>query len=58
MKENLIKALFIGIAVSIGIALVMLVNGEKISIFAIIIYGLVAFIVDYICSLIFNKNKK
>lgn len=58
MKEKFIKALFIGITVAIGITLVMLIKGEKFSLFSTGVYGLVAFAVDYIFSLFFNKPKR
>lgn len=58
MKEKLIKALFVGIAVAIGITAVMLIKGEKFSLYTTGVYGLVAFAVDYIFSLIFNKTKR
>ncbi len=57
MKENLKKALLAGISVAIGITFVTLIKGEGFSLFTTGLYGLVTFIIDFICSLIFNKKR-
>ncbi len=58
MKENLIKALYAGVMVAIGIIFVMLIKNEEFSLLKIGISALAAFTVDYLFSLIFNKKKR
>lgn len=58
MKERLLKALFVSIAVALGITLVTIVQNEDFSIVKSGLYAIVAFIVDFIFSYIFEKKKK
>lgn len=56
MKENLVKAIFIAVVTAIGITMVMLMKGENFSLFKTGLYAVIAFVVDYIFSYIFDKR--
>lgn len=58
MKEKLIKAILVAIITAIGITLVTLMNGESFSLFKTGLYAVVAFVVDYIFSCVFDKSKE
>ncbi len=58
MKDRLLKALFVSISVAIGITLVTIVQNEDFSVFKSGLYAIVAFIVDFIFSYIFDKKKR
>ena len=55
MKERLLKALFVSITVALGITLVTIVQNEDFSFVKSGLYAIVAFIVDFIFSHIFEK---
>lgn len=57
MKDRLLKALFVSIAVVIGMALVKVVQNDDVSFVKLGIYAIVAFIVDFVFSYIFDKKK-
>ena len=58
MKERLLKALFVSITVALGITLVAMVQNEDVSLVKPGLYAIVAFIVDFIFSYIFDKKKR
>ena len=58
MKERLLKALFVSITVALGITLVAIVQNEDVSLVKPGLYAIVAFIVDFIFSYIFEKKKR
>ncbi len=58
MKERLLKALFVSITVALGITLVAIVQNEDVSLVKPGLYAIVAFIVDFIFSYIFDKKKR
>ena len=58
MKERLLKALFVAITVALGITLVTIVQNEDISLVKSVLYAIVAFIIDFIFSYIFDKKKR
>ena len=58
MKERLLKALFVSITVALGITLVTILQNEDFSFVKSGLYALVAFIVDFVFSNIFEKNKR
>ena len=58
MKERLLKALFVSITVALGITLVAIVQNEDVSLVKLGLYAIVAFIVDFIFSYIFDKKKR
>ena len=58
MKERLLKALFVSITVALGITLVTIVQNEDFSFVKSGLYAIVAFIVDFIFSYIFEKKKR
>lgn len=57
MKEKLQKAVLVAVSIAIGITLVTILNGETFSCFKTGLYAVVAFVVDYIFSCIFEKRK-
>ena len=58
MKERVLKALFVAISIALGITLVTIINGEDFSLVKPGIYAIIAFIVDFIFSFLFDKKKK
>ena len=58
MRDRLLKALFVSITVALGITLVTIVQSEDISFVRSGLYAIVAFIVDFIFSYIFDKKKR
>ena len=58
MKERLLKALFVSITVALGITLVTILQNEDFSFVKSGLYAIVAFIVDFIFSYIFEKKKR
>ena len=58
MIERLLKALFVSITVALGITLVAIVQNEDVSLVKPGLYAIVAFIVDFIFSYIFDKKKR
>ena len=58
MKDRLLKALFVSITVALGITLVTIVQNEDVSFVKSVLYAIVAFIVDFIFSYIFDKKKR
>ena len=58
MKERLLKALFVSITVALGITLGAIVQNEDVSLVKPGLYAIVAFIVDFIFSYIFDKKKR
>ena len=57
MKERLLKALFVSITVALGITVVTILQNEVFSFVKSGLYAIVAFIVDFIFSYIFEKRK-
>ena len=57
MKERLLKALFVAITIALGLSLVTLINGEDFSLVKPGLYAIIAFIVDYIFSFLFDKKR-
>lgn len=57
MKSKLTKALSVALGIGIGITLVSVINGDGFSITKFLIYAIVAFFVDMLFSLVFDKNK-
>ena len=58
MKDRLLKALFVAIVVGLGIALVMIIQNEDVSLVKSGLYAIIAFIVDFVITYIFDKKKK
>ena len=58
MKERLLKALFVSITVALGITLVTILQNEDFSFVKSGLYAIVAFIVDFVFSNIFEKKKR
>lgn len=58
MKERVLKALFVAISIALGITLVTFINGEEFSFVKPGLYAIIAFIVDFIFSFLFDKKKK
>jgi len=58
MKDRLLKALFFSITVALGITLVTIVQNEDVSFVKSGLYAIVAFIVDFFFSHIFDKKKR
>ena len=58
MIERLLKALFVSITVALGITLAAIVQNEDVSLVKPGLYAIVAFIVDFIFSYIFDKKKR
>jgi len=58
MKSNIIKAIFWGISIMIGLVIVDLIKGNEINFLLAVFGGLVMAIVDFCISLIFNVRKK
>lgn len=58
LKERLLKALFVSITVTLGITLVTIVQNEDFSFVKSGFYAIIAFIVDFIFSYIFDKKKR
>ena len=57
MKDRLLKALFVAIVVALGIALVMIIQNEDVSLVKSGLYAIIAFIVDFVITYIFDKKK-
>lgn len=58
MKERVLKAVFVAISIALGITLVTFINGEEFSLVKPALYAIIAFAVDFIFSLIFDRKKK
>ena len=58
MKDKLLKALFVAIVVGLGIALVMIIQNEDVSLVKSGLYAIIAFIVDFVITYIFDKKKR
>ena len=58
MKERALKAVFVAISIALGITLVTFINGEEFSFVKPGLYAIIAFIVDFIFSFLFDKKKK
>ncbi|MBO4997568.1 MAG: hypothetical protein J6D02_06170 [Lachnospira sp.] len=58
MKDRLLKALFVAIVVALGIALVMIIQNEDVSLVKSGLYAIIAFIVDFVITYIFDKKKR
>lgn len=58
MKERLLKALFVSITVALGITLVMIVQNEDASFLKSVFYAIVAFVVNFVFSFIFDNKKR
>lgn len=58
MKERVQKAISVAIMVALGITFVILIKGERFSLFKIGLSAFVAFIIDYIFSYLFEVKKK
>lgn len=58
MKDRLLKALLVSITVALGITVVTIVQNEDISFVKSGLYAIVAFIVAFIFSYIFDKKKR
>lgn len=58
MKDRLLKALFVSITVALGMTLGTIVQNEDVSFVKSGLYVIVAFIVDFIFSYIFDKKKR
>ena len=58
MKDRLLKALFVAIVVALGIALVMIIQNEDVSLVKSGLYAIIAFIVDFVITYIFDKTKR
>lgn len=58
MKDRLIKVLSVSITVALGITLVTTVQNEDFSFMKSGLYAIVAFIVDFVFSFIFDKKKR
>ncbi len=54
--KNLVKAIFIAVATAIGITVATLMKGDSFSLFKTGLYAVVAFVVNYIFSYIFDKR--
>lgn len=58
MKDRLLKALFVAIVVALGITLVMIIQNEDVSLVKSGLYAIIAFIVDFVITYIFDKKKR
>ena len=58
MKDRLLKALFVAIVVALGIALVMIIQNEDVSLVKSGLNAIIAFIVDFVITYIFDKKKR
>ena len=58
MKERVLKAVFVAISIAFGITLVTFINGEEFSFVKPALYAIIASIVDFIFSFLFDKKKK
>jgi hypothetical protein len=58
MKQNILKAMYFGITVMIGLVIANAIKESGINIIFAIISGLVAAIVDFCISLICDMKKK
>ncbi len=58
MKDRLLKALFASTTVVLGITFVTIVQNEDVSFVKLGLCAIVAFIVDFIFSYIFDKKKR
>ena len=58
MKDRLLKVLCVSIIVALGITVVMIMQNENVSFLKSGLYAVVAFIVDFVFSYIFDKKKR
>lgn len=58
MKDRLLKVLSVSITVALGITLVTTVQNGDFSFMKLGLYAIVAFIVDFVFSFIFDKKKR
>lgn len=58
MKDRLLKVLCVSITVALGITVVMIMQNENVSFLKSGLYAVVAFIVDFVFSYIFDKKKR
>lgn len=56
MKNKLQKAFFMALIIALGITLVTFIHGEDFSLFKTSLYAIIAFMVDIIFSMIFDKK--
>lgn len=58
MKDKLLRALFVSIVVALGITLVMIMQNETFSLVKSGLFAIIAFLVDFVFSCVFDKKKK
>lgn len=58
MKEKVMKALLWSVSIMIGLSIVYLIKGTQIDVVRVMIYGIVAGIVDFIFEAVSKRNSK
>lgn len=56
MKKRILKAIFVAISIAFGITLVTFLYGEEFSLVKPGLYAIIAFIIDFIFSFLFDKK--